>query len=168
VGEYRVLTYFNAGLRAVDVSDSAAAERDRLLRAGTPDGQDAIQSNDIGADGTGGSTSSIAPGPACTFSNTPANGPWISGFRVASAIVTGASRGIGNACAAELVAEARTVVVVSRDALGNAAACITLIAPCQGCVIGTPADLNDPAACRLCLPHMTDFGRLDILVNWPP
>jgi len=33
------------------------------------------------------------------------------------AIVTGASRGIGNACAAELAAEGAHVIVVSRDAL---------------------------------------------------
>ena len=51
------------------------------------------------------------------------------------AIVTGASRGIGNACAAELAAEGAHVVVVSRDALDNAAACITLIAHAKGRVI---------------------------------
>jgi len=82
------------------------------------------------------------------------------------AIVTGASRGIGNACAAELAAEGAHVVVVSRDALDNAAACITLIAHAKGRVIGTPADVNDPAAVQAVFDRtMTEFGRLDILVN---
>jgi 3-oxoacyl-[acyl-carrier protein] reductase len=86
------------------------------------------------------------------------------------AIVTGASRGIGNACAAELAAEGAHVVMVSRDALGNAAACITLMAQAKGRVmgrvIGTPADLNDPAAVQAVFDRaMREFGRLDILVN---
>src|SRR5882672_9125668 len=82
------------------------------------------------------------------------------------AIVTGASRGIGNACAAELAAEGAHVIVVSRDALDNAAACIILMAHARGRVIGTPADLNDPAAVQAVFDRtMTEFGRLDILVN---
>src|SRR5258705_11874513 len=84
------------------------------------------------------------------------------------AIVTGASRGIGNACAAELAAEGAHVVVVSRDALDNAAACITLIAHAKGRVIGTPADLNDHGAVQaVCGRPMTEFGRPDLLVNCP-
>jgi len=82
------------------------------------------------------------------------------------AIVTGASRGIGNACAAELAAEGAHVVVVSRDALLNAAACITFIAQARSRVIGVPADLNDPGAVQAVFDRtMTEFGRLDILVN---
>jgi 3-oxoacyl-[acyl-carrier protein] reductase len=82
------------------------------------------------------------------------------------AIVTGASRGIGNACAAELAAEGAHVVAVSRDAVGNAAAAIALMAHANGLVIGMPADLNDPAAVQAVFDRtMAEFGRLDILVN---
>jgi len=42
------------------------------------------------------------------------------------AIVTGASRGIGKACAAELAAEGAAVVLLSRDGARNAAACAEL------------------------------------------
>src|SRR5713101_6374791 len=87
------------------------------------------------------------------------------------AIVTGTSRGIGNACAAELAAEGAHVVAVSRDAVRNADACVTLMAQAKGRVIGgrvigAPADLNDPAAVQAVFDRtMTEFGRLDILVN---
>src|SRR5258707_10101094 len=82
------------------------------------------------------------------------------------AIVSGGSRGIGSACAAELAAEGAHVFVVSRYALNTAAACITLIAHAEGRIIGVPADLNDPAAVQAVFDRtMTEFGRLDILVN---
>jgi hypothetical protein len=44
------LTYFNAGLRAVDVSDVLRPKEIGCFVPELPDGQDAIQSNDIGAD----------------------------------------------------------------------------------------------------------------------
>lgn len=44
------LTYFNAGLRAVDVSDPLRPEEIGYYVPATPDGQAAIQSNDIGSD----------------------------------------------------------------------------------------------------------------------
>jgi len=82
------------------------------------------------------------------------------------AIVTGASRGIGNACAAELAVEGAHIVAVSRDAVGNAAAAIALMAQAKGLVIGMPADLNDPQAAPAVFDRtMAEFGRLDILVN---
>jgi NAD(P)-dependent dehydrogenase (short-subunit alcohol dehydrogenase family) len=82
------------------------------------------------------------------------------------AIVTGASRGIGYACAAELAAEGAHVVAVSRDAVRNAAAADALLAQAKGRVIGAPADLNDPVAVHTVFARtMTEFGRLDILVN---
>lgn len=82
------------------------------------------------------------------------------------AIVTGASRGIGHACAAELAAEGAHVVAVSRDPVHNAVACVTLVAQANGRVIGAPADLNDPVAAHAVFDRtMTEFGRLDILVN---
>ena len=47
------LTYFNAGLRAVDVSDPLKPREVGCYVPETPGGQDAIQSNDIGADADG-------------------------------------------------------------------------------------------------------------------
>jgi len=47
------LTYFNAGLRAVDVSDPLKPKEVGHYVPETPDGQEAIQSNDIGADADG-------------------------------------------------------------------------------------------------------------------
>jgi 3-oxoacyl-[acyl-carrier protein] reductase len=82
------------------------------------------------------------------------------------AIVTGASRGIGKACAAELAAEGAHVVAVSEDAARNAAACAELAAHAKGRVVGAPADLNDAAAVRAMFDRtVAEFGRLDILVN---
>ena len=47
------LTYFNAGLRAVDVSDPLRPKEVGHYVPQAPDGQEAIQSNDIGADAEG-------------------------------------------------------------------------------------------------------------------
>lgn len=44
------LTYFNAGLRAVDVADPLRPKEIGCYVPGLPDGQEMIQSNDIGAD----------------------------------------------------------------------------------------------------------------------
>lgn len=86
------------------------------------------------------------------------------------AIVTGASRGIGKACAAELAAEGAHVVVVSRNPERNAAACAQIAAHARpdtpGRVLAAPADLNNEAAVRAMLHIATEeLGRLDILVN---
>jgi 3-oxoacyl-[acyl-carrier protein] reductase len=86
------------------------------------------------------------------------------------AIVTGAGRGIGKACAAELAAEGAHVVVVSRNPERNAAACAEIAAHAKadahGRVLAAPADLNDEAAVRAAFHLATEkLGRLDILVN---
>jgi len=82
------------------------------------------------------------------------------------AIVTGASRGIGKACAAELAAEGAAVVLLSRDGARNAAACAELASQAKDRVVGAPADLNDePAVGAVFARTMAEFGRLDILVN---
>ncbi len=44
------LTYFNAGLRAVDVSDPLRPKEVGCYVPATPSTQEAIQSNDIGTD----------------------------------------------------------------------------------------------------------------------
>src|ERR1700731_3638078 len=82
------------------------------------------------------------------------------------AIVTGASRGIGKACAAELAAEGAAVVLLSKDGARNAAACAGLAPQAKGRGAGAPADLNDGPAVRAVFARtMAEFGRLDILVN---
>jgi NAD(P)-dependent dehydrogenase (short-subunit alcohol dehydrogenase family) len=80
------------------------------------------------------------------------------------AIVTGASRGIGRACTAELLAEGAQVVVASKDPARNAAACKDLGK--AGRVLGIPVDVTDDASVRAMVERtLAEFGRLDILVN---
>jgi 3-oxoacyl-[acyl-carrier protein] reductase len=82
------------------------------------------------------------------------------------AIVTGASRGIGKACAVELAAEGADVVLVSKDRGRNSVACAEMAKIAKGRIVGAPADLNDGAAVRAVFERtMAEFGRLDILVN---
>jgi len=81
------------------------------------------------------------------------------------AIVTGASRGIGRACAAELLAEGANVVVASLDPKRNAAACRELSQK-GGRVLGIPIDIESDDSVRLMVERtLAEFGRLDILVN---
>jgi 3-oxoacyl-[acyl-carrier protein] reductase len=81
------------------------------------------------------------------------------------AIVTGASRGIGRACAAELLAEGANVVVASLDPKRNAAACRELTGR-AGRVLGIPIDIESDDSTRLMVERtLAEFGRLDILVN---
>ena len=81
------------------------------------------------------------------------------------AIVTGASRGIGRACAAELLAEGAHVVVASLDPARNAAACRELGGK-GGRVLGVPIDIESDDSVRLMVERtLAEFGRLDILVN---
>lgn len=82
------------------------------------------------------------------------------------AIVTGGSRGIGKACAKELLAEGASVVLVSKDEHGNAAAAQELARDCPERVLGIPADLGDDAAiAAMTAQTIGRFGRIDILVN---
>jgi 3-oxoacyl-[acyl-carrier protein] reductase len=82
------------------------------------------------------------------------------------AIVTGGSRGIGKACAKELLAEGASVVVVSKTADINAAAVAELGRAYPERVLGIPTDLGDDAAiAALTAKTVERFGRIDILVN---
>src|SRR4051812_16438089 len=81
------------------------------------------------------------------------------------AIVTGASRGIGRACAAELLAEGANVVVASLDPKRNAAACREL-SQNGGRVLGIPIDIESDDSIRLMVERtLAEFGRLDVLIN---
>lgn len=75
-------------------------------------------------------------------------------------IVTGASRGLGRAIAADVARRGATVVATARsvDDLDALAATNDLIHP-------VPADLTDPAARRAVVDRAHDLGGVDALVN---
>ena len=85
-------------------------------------------------------------------------------------IVSGASRGLGFATAAELVADGARVVIASRSQVGINAAALTLGAPDR--VFAISADLAETdAAGRLVAAALSSFGQLDgavISVGGPP
>jgi len=82
------------------------------------------------------------------------------------AIVTGASRGIGRACAAALSVEGAHVVLASLDPARNAEACASIQANAKGRVLGIPTDYTKDDAVRALFDRtLKEFGRLDILVN---
>jgi NAD(P)-dependent dehydrogenase (short-subunit alcohol dehydrogenase family) len=82
------------------------------------------------------------------------------------AIVTGGSRGIGKACAAELLAEGASVVVVSKSPDVNAAAVREFGKTHADRVLGVPTDLADDRAIAAMAAQVIErFGRIDILVN---
>lgn len=80
---------------------------------------------------------------------------------VRTAIVTGASRGIGRAVAERLLAEGRRVAAVARDRRALDA----LVASSGGRAIAIEADLASPDALRGVLPAAIEaFGEVDALV----
>lgn len=82
------------------------------------------------------------------------------------AIITGGSRGIGYACAAELLAEGAKVVIVSKDANRNAAAREALAKAAGERVRGIASDLRDNAAVDAAVALAREaFGTVDILIN---
>ena len=92
------------------------------------------------------------------------------GLKDRVAIVTGASRGIGRACATELLAEGAHVVVASKDPERNATACRELsgkgASSTGGRVLGLAIDIeNDDSIRQMVERTLKEFGRLDILVN---
>ena len=87
------------------------------------------------------------------------------GLKDRVAIVTGASRGIGRACAAELLAEGAHVVVASKDPKRNAEACRKLSGRGGG-VLGIPFDIESDESVHMMVERtLAEVGRLDILVN---
>src|SRR5689334_1277491 len=84
-----------------------------------------------------------------------------------TAIVTGASRGIGRATAELLAAEGCNVVLTSRnqDALDEVAAELTQRYPGVG-VLAHAAHAAEPDQAQGCVDAaMARFGRIDVLVN---
>ena len=83
------------------------------------------------------------------------------------AIVTGGSKGLGKAIAAELLAEGAAVAICSRhaDELDAAAADLREQSP-EAALLARPCDVTDPAAVTDFIGAAAEaFGGLDILVN---
>jgi NAD(P)-dependent dehydrogenase (short-subunit alcohol dehydrogenase family) len=88
------------------------------------------------------------------------------GLKDRVAIVTGGSRGIGKACAKEMLAEGAIVVLVSKNPDRNAAAVRELNKLHPGHVFGVPTDLDDDAAIAAMTAQVAErHGRIDILIN---
>jgi 3-oxoacyl-[acyl-carrier protein] reductase len=88
------------------------------------------------------------------------------GLKDRVAIITGGSRGIGKACAKELLAEGAIAVLVSQSPQNNAAAVREFEKTYPGRVIGIPTDVNDDAAIgAMTAQVIKTLGRIDILVN---
>ena len=88
------------------------------------------------------------------------------GLKDKVAVITGGSRGIGNACAKELLAEGAIAVLVSKSPDRNVAAVREFEKTNRGRVIGIAADVNDDAAIGTMTEQVVGkFGRIDILIN---
>ncbi len=81
------------------------------------------------------------------------------------ALVTGASRGIGRACAVELAREGARVCLVARDE-GRLAEALAAVREAGGEGVTVSADLATLEGCRDAVDRcVTELGALDILVN---
>jgi 3-oxoacyl-[acyl-carrier protein] reductase len=88
------------------------------------------------------------------------------GLKDRVAIIGGGSRGIGKACAKELLAEGAIVVLVSKNPDVNASAAQEFGKLYPGRVLGIAADLTDDAAIASMTAQVVKrYGRIDILVN---
>src|ERR1700729_2106577 len=90
------------------------------------------------------------------------------GLRGRRAIVTGGSKGLGRAIAAELVAEGAAVAICSRHAgeLEATAAELTRQAAGAGPVLALPCDVTDPdQVSAFTAAAAAALGGLDILIN---
>ncbi|GAA2733133.1 SDR family oxidoreductase [Actinocorallia aurantiaca] len=90
-----------------------------------------------------------------------------TGLEGKTALITGASRGIGKAIAFGLAAEGANVVLSSRkqEALDEVAAEIRAAHPGVG-VLAKAAHVGDEEQARACIEAaVSEFGRIDVLVN---
>jgi len=81
-----------------------------------------------------------------------------------TALVTGASRGLGRALAAGLAREGFALIIDARDAAALEAAAADIRAQ-GGTVTAVPGDLTDPAHRAALREAAEQAGRLDLLVN---
>jgi NAD(P)-dependent dehydrogenase (short-subunit alcohol dehydrogenase family) len=87
------------------------------------------------------------------------------GLRGKRAIVTGASRGIGRACAIELAREGANVCVAGRDE-ALIAGVVAAAEAAGGRAVGVSADLRTPEGCTTVVARCVEsFGGVDVLVN---
>ncbi len=82
-----------------------------------------------------------------------------------TAIITGASRGLGRALAAGLAREGFDLIIDARDAAALDAAAGALRADGTVTVTAVPGDVTDPAHRAALLAAARAAGRLDLLVN---
>ena len=82
-----------------------------------------------------------------------------------TAIITGASRGLGRALAAGLAREGFDLIIDARDAAALDAAAGALRAGGTVTVTAVPGDVTDPAHRAALLAAARAAGRLDLLVN---
>jgi NAD(P)-dependent dehydrogenase (short-subunit alcohol dehydrogenase family) len=90
--------------------------------------------------------------------------PSVWSMNTPTALVTGASRGLGRALAAGLAREGYALIIDARDAaaLGAAQAAIR---SAGGTVTAVPGDVTDPAHRAALLRAAEQAGRCDLLVN---
>jgi len=83
-----------------------------------------------------------------------------------TAIVTGAGRDIGRACAIQLAAEGANVALSYHSSSEGAESAVAEIKASGGNAIAVQADLNDPAAVDALVKQTVDaFGSVEVLVN---
>ena len=82
-----------------------------------------------------------------------------------TALVTGASRGLGRALATALAADGWNVVVDGRDATALDAARARIDAAGPGEVVALTGDIDDPIHVAGLVGAAADQGRLELLVN---